>query len=434
MKGFVASMLAAVPDLAAMPLARPVHLFITFDEETDDDRRPPADRRPWAGPRRAPPLCVVGEPSLMQPIVGHKGRLAARAVVRGSAGHSADPARGVNAIHAASRRSPGSRRRPTGRQAEGPFAEGFEPPLHHEPGRDHRRRHGTQHRPRTLRIHRGVAADPRRDPREALARLEAYVAAASGRRCGPSTPAAASPSRCRTGFPACPCRRTTRWPPRSATPRARTARAMSATRPRAACTRRPTSPPSSAAPARSTRRTGRMSGSRQAQLDACDAFIRQLATGDMTDRPRRAARLGTGHNAPRARAAQPTTRPARFRGGDRAAEARRRLARGQLRRAGLRQPCRRPARPARGPHQPDPWQRAGRRDRARASAGGGDKAAAGAAHHRLRQPRRVRPVRPGAADRVAASSTRTSTGSGTIPCWTARASAWSWPAPAQCAP
>src|ERR1700755_2220881 len=34
MKGFVACCLAAVPELAARPLKRPVHLFITYDEET----------------------------------------------------------------------------------------------------------------------------------------------------------------------------------------------------------------------------------------------------------------------------------------------------------------------------------------------------------------------------------------------------------------
>ena len=35
MKGFVASFLAAVPDFQAKPLQRPLHLFITYDEETD---------------------------------------------------------------------------------------------------------------------------------------------------------------------------------------------------------------------------------------------------------------------------------------------------------------------------------------------------------------------------------------------------------------
>ena len=33
MKGFVAACLAAVPDFQAKPLLRPLHLFISYDEE-----------------------------------------------------------------------------------------------------------------------------------------------------------------------------------------------------------------------------------------------------------------------------------------------------------------------------------------------------------------------------------------------------------------
>ena len=102
MKGFVASMLAAVPELIERRSSSPVHLFITFDEEVD-----------CAGAHRLvrdigqsgllPSLCVVGEPSSLRPISAHKGRLSVRVEVRGRAAHSADPAQGVNAIHAASR-------------------------------------------------------------------------------------------------------------------------------------------------------------------------------------------------------------------------------------------------------------------------------------------------------------------------------------------
>jgi acetylornithine deacetylase len=132
MKGFVASMLAAVPDLVAMRLARPIHLFITFDEETtmDGARLLIAGLRDGDGAGWPPPaMCVVGEPSLMQPIVGHKGRLAARAVVRGSPAHSADPRRGVNAIHAAAQAIGWIAAEAARLSVEGPFAAGFEPPF-----------------------------------------------------------------------------------------------------------------------------------------------------------------------------------------------------------------------------------------------------------------------------------------------------------------
>ena len=127
MKGFVASMLAAVPDLQAMALDKPVHLFITFDEETD-----------MAGARRLvedlaesglrPDLCVVGEPSLMQPIIAHKGRLAVKVSVRGQSGHSSEPHRGVNAVHAAAEAIAYMAAEARRLAKEGPFMDGFDPP------------------------------------------------------------------------------------------------------------------------------------------------------------------------------------------------------------------------------------------------------------------------------------------------------------------
>lgn len=126
MKGFVASMLAAVPDLLAMPLARPVHLFITFDEEVSMEGARLLIRDLERSGLR-PDLCLVGEPSLMQPILAHKGRLAVEVTVRGRSGHSADPARGVNAVHAAARAIAWVDAEAQRRAAEGPFAHGFEP-------------------------------------------------------------------------------------------------------------------------------------------------------------------------------------------------------------------------------------------------------------------------------------------------------------------
>jgi acetylornithine deacetylase len=102
MKGFVASMLAAVPDLVERGSDVPVHLFITFNEEVD-----------CAGARRLmrdidesglrPAYCIVGEPSSLRPISAHKGRLSVSVHVRGKAVHSSDPGQGVNALQAAAR-------------------------------------------------------------------------------------------------------------------------------------------------------------------------------------------------------------------------------------------------------------------------------------------------------------------------------------------
>jgi len=127
MKGFVASCLAAVPDLVARKLAKPVHLFITHDEETDmAGARELVEDLAASGLR--PEMCIVGEPSLMQPILAHKGRLALRVVAHGKPGHSSEPAKGVNAIAAAAEAIAflnGEARR---KAAEGPFDRGFDPP------------------------------------------------------------------------------------------------------------------------------------------------------------------------------------------------------------------------------------------------------------------------------------------------------------------
>ncbi|HEY2131637.1 MAG TPA: acetylornithine deacetylase [Acetobacteraceae bacterium] len=127
MKGFVASALAAVPDLLARKLARPVHLFVTYDEETDmgGARRLIAD---LAESGLRPELCVVGEPSSMQPILGHKGRLALRVTARGHTGHSSMPSKGVNAVHALGEAIAYIAAEQRRFAAEGPFDPHFDPP------------------------------------------------------------------------------------------------------------------------------------------------------------------------------------------------------------------------------------------------------------------------------------------------------------------
>ena len=127
MKGFVASALAAVPDLLAAGLRRPIHLFISYDEEVGclGARRLVQDLD--AGGLR-PALCIVGEPSGMQPILAHKGRMAVRVEVRGRGGHSSAPARGVNALHAAAEAVAWVAAEARRLAAEGPFEDGFDPP------------------------------------------------------------------------------------------------------------------------------------------------------------------------------------------------------------------------------------------------------------------------------------------------------------------
>ncbi|WP_375737985.1 acetylornithine deacetylase [Pseudomonas boanensis] len=102
MKGFIASVLAAVPGLLAKPLRMPVHLAFSYDEEVGCLGVRPMlaelEKRP-----NKPRLCLIGEPTELKPVLGHKGKLAMRCQVQGAACHSAYAPYGVNAIEYAAR-------------------------------------------------------------------------------------------------------------------------------------------------------------------------------------------------------------------------------------------------------------------------------------------------------------------------------------------
>jgi acetylornithine deacetylase len=102
MKGFIASVLAAVPGFLARPLQVPVHLAFSYDEEVGC-----LGVRPMLAELEKrlhqPRLCLIGEPTELKPVLGHKGKLAMRCHVKGAACHSAYAPYGVNAIQYAAR-------------------------------------------------------------------------------------------------------------------------------------------------------------------------------------------------------------------------------------------------------------------------------------------------------------------------------------------
>ncbi len=102
MKGFIASVLAAVPALLKQPLKLPVHLAFSYDEEVGCMGVRPMLAELEKRPHR-PRLCLIGEPSGLKPVLGHKGKLAMRCHVKGAACHSAYAPYGVNAIQYAAR-------------------------------------------------------------------------------------------------------------------------------------------------------------------------------------------------------------------------------------------------------------------------------------------------------------------------------------------
>jgi acetylornithine deacetylase len=102
MKGFIASVLAAVPVFLKRTLKLPVHLAFSYDEEVGCLGVRPMlaelEKRP-----HKPHLCLIGEPTELKPVLGHKGKLAMRCQVKGAACHSAYAPYGVNAIEYAAR-------------------------------------------------------------------------------------------------------------------------------------------------------------------------------------------------------------------------------------------------------------------------------------------------------------------------------------------
>ena len=94
MKGFIALALAFVPRFVTG--ARPVHLAISYDEEVGCQGAPAMIAR-MAQDIAAPRCAIVGEPSLMKVISGHKGITVCDVTVRGVEGHSSLPALGLSA-------------------------------------------------------------------------------------------------------------------------------------------------------------------------------------------------------------------------------------------------------------------------------------------------------------------------------------------------
>ncbi|AQT95517.1 acetylornithine deacetylase [Pseudomonas azotoformans] len=102
MKGYIACVLACVPALVQATLRMPVHIALSYDEEVGClGVRSLIER--FHGQPVKPLLCVIGEPTELKPVLGHKGKLAMRCQVHGAACHSAYAPTGVNAIEYAAR-------------------------------------------------------------------------------------------------------------------------------------------------------------------------------------------------------------------------------------------------------------------------------------------------------------------------------------------
>jgi acetylornithine deacetylase len=100
MKGFDAICLAMIPEFQSAKLSRPIHILLSYDEETTCTG--PLDAIARFGidlPR--PAAVLIGEPTLMQVVDAHKSVATYRTIVHGHEAHSSKPHLGASAIEAA---------------------------------------------------------------------------------------------------------------------------------------------------------------------------------------------------------------------------------------------------------------------------------------------------------------------------------------------
>ncbi|MEQ8335583.1 acetylornithine deacetylase [Nisaea sp.] len=102
MKGFIAASLAMAPHYAKSDLRRPVHFAFTYDEEVGCLGARALMHELALLPFK-PAVCVIGEPTEMRIIEGHKGCCEYTVTFSGLEGHGSQPDLGVNAVEYAVR-------------------------------------------------------------------------------------------------------------------------------------------------------------------------------------------------------------------------------------------------------------------------------------------------------------------------------------------
>lgn len=129
MKGFLALALAAVPEALQAGVKRPLQIAISYDEELGCTGALPMVQAMAAGLPRAAAV-VVGEPSMMRLVTGHKGGHSFRVHMRGHEVHSSILHTGVSAIMEGAKLVTWAGRMnvENAARAPGPMAALFDPP------------------------------------------------------------------------------------------------------------------------------------------------------------------------------------------------------------------------------------------------------------------------------------------------------------------
>ncbi len=127
MKGFISVVMTSIPDMLSRDLTKPIHICLSYDEEigclgvrTLLEYLSKQDNRPGA--------CLVGEPTDMDVVIGHKGKVATRCRVKGHACHSSLAPQGVNAVEFAAKVITYLSGMAKRKQQDGPFDNAYDIP------------------------------------------------------------------------------------------------------------------------------------------------------------------------------------------------------------------------------------------------------------------------------------------------------------------
>ena len=103
MKGFIACCLDVLPDMLKANLKKPIYFAFSYDEEVGCLAAPDLIKDIDKCYDENAQYAIIGEPSLMKPVVGQKGICVLETLVNGSAGHSSRIKQEVSAIHESAR-------------------------------------------------------------------------------------------------------------------------------------------------------------------------------------------------------------------------------------------------------------------------------------------------------------------------------------------
>jgi len=103
MKGFLACCLAVLPEMVKAELHMPIYFAFSYDEEIGCLSAPDLIDHINNTYTEKIKYAIIGEPSLMQPMIGQKGICVMETTVNGSAGHSSRIRQEVSAIHESAR-------------------------------------------------------------------------------------------------------------------------------------------------------------------------------------------------------------------------------------------------------------------------------------------------------------------------------------------